>query len=234
MEQIKEKVEGIATPQADLGMEMRQFAAEAVGNSKEVKEALNALGDGIATSFASLDQLVGSQASSSTTEEMSAAIKAAVQASIANLGAAPGLTDELKEFITSAITDCGVASNVSGDDEETKQHLLAMVATLLELRDDVKNVSAEIAEVRNDLKEVNATLGGHNEMLRCLLAGKNNTPSLVVIFPAVVVTNGSVYKYVKSKVANVTGAFTKKVVVVFVCPVTKKPARSGPKGTATG
>jgi uncharacterized protein (DUF3084 family) len=44
-------------------------------------------------------------------------------------------------------------------DSDTHQQLEAITAMLLQLRDDVKQVSSEIKEVRVDLKAVNKLLG---------------------------------------------------------------------------
>jgi hypothetical protein len=119
---------------------------------------------------------------------------------------------------------------VTGESGETKEQLQSMARMLLELKDDIKKVSSEIAEVRAELSEVNSKLGANTAMLSSLISGKYNAPSLVVVFPAkppVKKKGGGFFKRVKGEAL---GMFAKDMVVIFICPVTKKPAKSGEEG----
>jgi hypothetical protein len=57
-------------------------------------------------------------------------------------------------------------------------------------------------------------------MLQTLVEGKHTVPCLILMFPA----------EPKGFFAKTKSLFQKEMCIFFVCPVTKKPAKSGPDG----
>jgi hypothetical protein len=63
-------------------------------------------------------------------------------------------------------------------------------------------------------------LGCHTSMLMTLLKNKHSVPTLLLMLPV----------DSKSLFGKLKGMYQTEVQFVFVCPVTKMPAQSGPEG----
>ena len=231
IEQVSAKIDVMAISQCDLGLLLRQTAADTIDNHAELKNSLVALSSNLTSGAFSKLANVADSSSSLSVEQIKTIIQDAVKDATPIVVSSTGLNEELKHFISSSFSEFASVSKVSGDSGETKEHLQSMARMLLDLKDDIKKVSSEIADVRADLSEVNSKLGCNNEMLRTLIIGNFNAPSLVVVFPAKPPNGkekgGGFFKKTKAKALNM---FANESVVFFICPVTKKPAKSGPDG----
>jgi hypothetical protein len=198
-----------------------------------MKASFTSLASALDGKFSKLNN-VSSPTSTLSAEEMIETIQVAVKAAVPNVASSSGMSDELKALITSNLKEFASASRaVSGDSEEKKEQLQSVARMLLEVKDDIKKVSSEIADVRADLAEVNIKLGAHTSMLSALISGKHNAPSLVVVFPAKPPSKrkgGGFFTKVKGLKGKALGMFANEMIVMFICPVTKKPAKSGKDG----
>lgn len=84
-------------------------------------------------------------------------VQTAVQSATSQITSIP-LNESIREAILATMKECSAPSNENLDSDTHKQ-LEAITTMLLQLKDDVKQVSSEISEVRVDLKEVNKKLG---------------------------------------------------------------------------
>ena len=223
MAEITAKLDGISESQMDSGILIRQMISESDAQHAEMKSSLSGVNKAMEV-FSSLEPERISGLSGDAMREL---IQSSVQKSLEQVGSLENLNLSVKKTIMDTMKQCSEGTNGEGTDEEVKAQLVEVTNLLFELRDDMKNISAEIAEIRKDILEVNAALGAHNNMLRTIIENKHNCPTMVLVFPTKASTSEGKFSRMKSKIK---GFFTDEMIVSFVCPVTKKAAKSGPDG----
>jgi hypothetical protein len=157
---LDNKVEALQEVQLSLGLTMRQATLDWQTDHVELKANLCALGERLSIDFAGLEGIkdAGIAGISSLTEEnMREIVQTAVQSAVSQIMSVP-LDESIRQAILASMKECSVSSNENSDSDTQKQ-LQAISAMLLQLKDDVEQVSSEISEVRVDLKAVNKILG---------------------------------------------------------------------------
>jgi hypothetical protein len=157
---LDSKVEALIDVQLDFNFTMRQAALDWQTDHVELKSNLFALGERLSIDFAGLEGMkdAGMAGVSSLTEDdLRGMVHTAVQSAVSRITSIP-LDESIRQAILATMKECSAPRNDNSDSDTHKQ-LQAITVMLLQLKDDVKQVSSEISEVRVDLKEVNKMLG---------------------------------------------------------------------------
>lgn len=99
------------------------------------------------------------------------------------------------------------------------EQLDEIIASLNSLQCDVSIVMSEVSMIRGDITHVNQTLNTHLNMLSTLVNQNHKSPIMFIVLPAK-----------SSFFSSFKGIFMKEMIISFICPVTKKPVKSGKNG----
>jgi hypothetical protein len=157
---LDSKVEALIDVQLDLNFTMRQAMLDWKTDHVELKSNLFSLGDRLSIEFASLERTKDANTSgisSLTEDDLRGMVQTAVQSAISQITSIP-LHESIRQAMLATMKECSAPRN-DNSNSDTHQQLQAITAMLLQLKDDVKQVSSEISEVRVDLKAVNRMLG---------------------------------------------------------------------------
>lgn len=157
---LDSKVEALKEVQLNLGFTMRQATLDWQTDHLELKTNLCDLGEKLSLDFTGLEEVTAASVTGThplSEKDMQGIVETAVQAAMSQTMSVP-LDESIRQAIIVSMRECSAPSNDNPDSDTYKQ-LQAIAAMLLQLKDDVKQVSSEISEVRVDLKQVNKILG---------------------------------------------------------------------------
>ena len=225
MERVIAKMDAIAESQEGVGIAVRQMLFDNAERHAELKLALSAIN----TSLESFSSLEPAAFEGLSADEMKQLIQSSVKKSVEEVSSVANLGESVKNSIIDTMKQCSEGTNMTeGTNDEIKSQLTEMSKVLLDLRADMKNLVGEIKEVRKELKDVTLALGTLNTLVRTLVDNEHGNPTLILVTPAnASASSRGLMGKMKSKVTNF---FANEMVVTFVCPITKKPAKSGPEG----
>lgn len=232
LDKMTETLIDISNKQNDFGLMIRQVIVEDSEENKlnhqEVKSGLKELEKLLSSKVKTLKEAPRSGKKTNTRnrkkknkkrynlEEMKELVHKEVSDSLESLKLNLNLTDDVKDFLMETLHHCNEASQVT---KENRQ-LDTIIKTLSDLQSDVSNVMSEVKEVRGDIEQVNQSLKIHFNMMSTLINQNHNSPLMFIVLPA---KPSGILNSVKS-------IFTKEMLIFFVCPVTKKPVKSGEDG----
>jgi archaellum component FlaC len=222
VEAMASKIDAIHASQCDVALIIRQTAHDVNVHHLDLKDDLASLGTKLSRQFGLLQKIMdvegGKDGLPESDESMKLIIQDAVKTAIAEVNKG-GLDDSIKEAIRVSIKEC------NSSETDNRDQLVQMTSLLLDLKDDVNKLSGEIAEVKVQLDAVNTALGSQNVLLRALVNNEHNVPTLLLMSPPF--DKNSKKSLLLGKVK---GMFQNMLQFNFVCPVTKKPVKSGPEG----